>query len=107
MGFKIKTRELQMKKTPAAIFFGSILIFNYCFAATNNNSNQDVHDKYCGWMDQHTQGHGNTSRHVHEQAPKRGGFQNEEPPTTSKSETCGDTTYHTNDSAPKRKGFSN
>lgn len=84
-------------------------MFNCCFAATFNESLQDVRDKHtrCEWMDKHTQKNDNSSYHVHQQAPNRSGFQNEESSMTSKSQTVGDTIYHIYESAPKRSGFAN
>lgn len=86
---------------------GSIFLFNTSFAhPCNSETNQEIQDKYCGWMDQYLQLKSTTSYDVHQQPLKRNGFQNEGPSFTSKSQTFGDTTYHTYESPSSRKGFS-
>ncbi len=97
-----------MNKIILTSIAGSMFWFSFCFASIYENGiNQNIHDKYCGWMDQHSQQNNNTSHHVSNKPLRRSGFQNQELPTTSTSQTFGNTTYHTYDPVQQRQGFLN
>lgn len=96
-----------MKKVLIGSLLGVIFLVNSGFAYSyyqNTDSDWGNQDPYRSSLSIPE----NTSHyHVYQQAPKRNGFENEELPFTSKSQTFGDTTYHIYDSKQPRRGFSN
>ena len=92
------------------MMIGTTFLFNSAFTYESHDYPNDYQrksrlSKKYGCIDESDRIPNNSHYDVYERAPKRPGFQNDELPYRSKSQTYGDTTYHTYDYPQSRNGF--